>query len=40
VSGEVFETFDRHALAVLQGRDVPRVRAADYFSKKDRKSVV
>jgi hypothetical protein len=33
VSAEVFETFDRHALAALQARDVPRVRAADYFSK-------
>lgn len=29
----VFETFDRTALAALQARDVPRVRAADYFSK-------
>jgi hypothetical protein len=33
VSTEVFETFDRHALAALQARNVPRVRAADYFSK-------
>lgn len=30
---EVFDTFDRHALAALQKRDVPRVRAADYLSK-------
>ena len=33
MSVEVFETFDQHALAALQARDVPRVRAADYFSK-------
>jgi len=33
MSAEVFETFDRVALAALQARDVPRVRAADYFSK-------
>lgn len=33
MSAEVFETFDRAALAALQARDVPRVRAADYFSK-------
>ena len=32
---EVFETFDRTALAALQARDVARVRAADYFTKKD-----
>lgn len=32
---QTFETFDRDALAALQARDVPRVRAADYFSKKD-----
>lgn len=30
---EVFETFDQQALAVLQARDVPRVRASDYLSK-------
>lgn len=30
---EVFETFDPQALAALQARDVPRVRAVDYFSK-------
>lgn len=33
MSAEVFETFDHAALAALQARDVPRVRAADYFSK-------
>ena len=33
VSAEVFSVFDRHALAALQARDVPRVRAADYLSK-------
>ena len=33
MSEDVFSTFDRHALAALQARDVPRVRAADYFSK-------
>lgn len=33
MSAEVFTTFDRDALAALQVRDVPRVRAADYFSK-------
>lgn len=32
---EFFETFDREALAALQARDIPRVRAADYFSKAD-----
>jgi hypothetical protein len=32
-SAKVFETFDRQALVVLQARDVPRVRAADYLSK-------
>lgn len=31
---EAFPTFDRDALAVLKARDVPRVRAADYFSKR------
>lgn len=31
--GEVFETFDRQALSVLQARDIPHVRAADYLSK-------
>jgi hypothetical protein len=30
---ETFETFDRTALEVLQRRDVPRVRASDYFTK-------
>ena len=25
--------FDRHMLAALQARDIPRARAADYFSK-------
>jgi len=33
VSVEVFETFDQQALAALQARDIPRVRAADYLSK-------
>ncbi len=33
MSSEVFETFDHVALAALQARDIPRVRAADYFSK-------
>lgn len=33
MSTEVFETFDQHALDALRARDVPRVRAADYFSK-------
>lgn len=33
MSVEVFDTFDRAALFALQARDVPRVRAADYFSK-------
>lgn len=33
MSTEVFEAFDRDALAALQAREVPRVRAADYFSK-------
>ena len=32
-SVEIFETFDRRALAALQARDVPRVRAGRYFSK-------
>lgn len=32
---EVFETFGDVALAALRTRDVPRVRAADYFSLKD-----
>ncbi len=35
VDVQTFETFDRDALAALQARDVPRVRAADYFTKKD-----
>ena len=34
MSTEVFETFDQHALDALQARDIPCVRAADYFSKK------
>lgn len=29
-----FATFNREALAALQARDVPRVRAADFFDKK------
>jgi len=29
-----FPTFNREALAALQTREVPRVRAADYFDKK------
>ena len=33
MSEELFPSFDRAALAALQSRDVPRVRAADYFSK-------
>jgi len=33
VSAEVFATFDREALAALQARDLPRVRATQYFSK-------
>jgi hypothetical protein len=33
VSLEIFSTFDQKALAALRTRDVPRVRAADYFSK-------
>jgi hypothetical protein len=32
---EVFETFDQQALTALQTRDIPRVRAADYFTKID-----
>jgi hypothetical protein len=32
---EVFEVFDRCALAALQARDVPRVRASQYLSKAD-----
>jgi hypothetical protein len=35
VSVEIFETFDRRALAALQARDVPRVWAADYFTLKE-----
>ncbi|HSX22864.1 MAG TPA: hypothetical protein VLE97_08845 [Gaiellaceae bacterium] len=35
MTAEVFETFDRAALAALQARNVARVRAADYFTKKD-----
>ncbi len=34
-SPEVFETFGDIALAVLRTRDIPRVRASDYFSLKD-----
>jgi hypothetical protein len=30
---EHFETFNAQALVALQGRDIPRVRAAQYFSK-------
>lgn len=33
MSTEVFSTFDRQALGALQAREVPRVRAADYFAK-------
>ena len=33
MSKDVFTKFDRQALAALQTRDVPRVRAADYLSK-------
>jgi hypothetical protein len=34
--GEKFvSTFDRQTLAALQARDIPRVRAADYFSKNE-----
>ena len=33
MSADVFSTFDRQALAALQARDIPRVRAADYLSK-------
>lgn len=33
MSPEVFATFDHVALAALQARDVPRVRASDYFTK-------
>jgi hypothetical protein len=35
MSQELFEVFDRVALAALQARDLPRVRASDYFTKKD-----
>lgn len=35
MSKEVFLTFNREALAALQARDIPRVRAAQYFSKTD-----
>ena len=30
---ETFPTFTREALAALQARDIPRVRASDYFEK-------
>lgn len=30
---EVFSTFDHAALVALQARDIPRVRASDYFIK-------
>ena len=30
---QVFETFGHEALAALKSRDIPRVRAAQYFSK-------
>jgi hypothetical protein len=33
VSAEVFPTFDRAALVALKSRDIPRVRASQYFSK-------
>ena len=33
MSEDIFSTFDRQALASLQARDIPRVRAADYLSK-------
>lgn len=33
MSVEVFETFDHVALVALQARDIPRVRATQYFSK-------
>lgn len=33
ITAETFETFNREALAALQQRDVPRVRASDYFTK-------
>lgn len=33
MSTQVFTVFDREALAALQGRDIPRVRAAKYLSK-------
>lgn len=32
---EVFETFGTAALEALRTRDIPRARAADYFSPKD-----
>ena len=35
MSAKLFPSFDRAALAELQSRDVPRVRATDYFSKPD-----
>jgi hypothetical protein len=35
MSETTFDTFDREALAALQARDVPRMRAADLFSKTD-----
>lgn len=35
MTAEVFEIFSREALAALQARDVPRVRAVDYFSRAD-----
>jgi hypothetical protein len=34
-SPDVFETFGDTALAALRARDIPRVRASDYFSLKD-----
>jgi hypothetical protein len=33
---ETFATFNRDALVALQARDIPRVRAADYFEKIDK----
>lgn len=35
MTAEVFSTFDQQALTALQARDIPRVRAANYFSKTD-----
>ena len=35
-NAEVFPAFNREALAALQARDIPRMRAADYFEKADK----